>query len=63
MFSKYIQLCTNLLIYILNKRRGQVVNIPASYSGGTGFKSQHRDRLSRLMIFVVFLSPSRRMQE
>jgi hypothetical protein len=28
------------------ERRGRVVNTPASYSGGTGFKSRPRDRLS-----------------
>jgi hypothetical protein len=34
-----------------------VVNTPASYSGGSGFKSWPRDRLSWLRFLVVFLSP------
>jgi hypothetical protein len=42
------------------ERRGLVVNTPAWYSGGPGCKS--RPRLSWLRIFLVFLSPSRRMQ-
>jgi hypothetical protein len=36
--------------------RGRVVNTPASYSGDTGFKSRHGDRLSQVV--VVFLSLS-----
>jgi hypothetical protein len=41
------------------ERRGWVVNTPALYSGGTGFKSGAL--LSRLRDFVVFLSTSMRM--
>jgi hypothetical protein len=38
------------------ERRGRLVNTPASHSGSSGFKY----RVS-LTIFVIFLSPSRRM--
>jgi hypothetical protein len=38
-----------------------VVNATASYSGGPRFKSWPGDRLSRLRLFVVYLSPSRQM--
>jgi hypothetical protein len=38
-----------------------VVNTPASCPGGPGFNSQPGDRLSWLRVFVVFLSPSRRI--
>jgi hypothetical protein len=37
------------------ERRGRVVNPPAS--GGSGFKSRPRDRLSWLRLFVVFSFP------
>jgi hypothetical protein len=40
---------------------GRVVNTPASYSGDPGFQSWPGDRLSLLRIFVVPLSPSKRM--
>jgi hypothetical protein len=45
-----------------SESRGQMVNIPASYSGGPGFKSRPGDRLSWLRYFVVFLSSSKQMQ-
>jgi hypothetical protein len=45
------------------KRRGRVVNTPASYSGGVRFKSRAKDWLSGLRIFVGFLSPSRLIVE
>jgi hypothetical protein len=48
-----------LLAACVSKRSGWVVNTPASYSGGPGFKFLFGDRLSLLMLFVVFLSPSR----
>jgi hypothetical protein len=38
-----------------------VVYTPASYSWGPWFKSRFGDRLYWLRIFVVFLSPSKRM--
>jgi hypothetical protein len=38
-------------------RRGRVVNIYGSCSGGPGFKSWPEDWLSWLRVFVVFLSP------
>jgi hypothetical protein len=41
--------------------RGRVVSTPASYSGGRGFKSRPRDRLSWLRFSVVFLIPSSKM--
>jgi hypothetical protein len=40
--------------------RGQVANTP-SYSRGSWLKSRPGDRLYWLMLFVVFLSPSRQM--
>jgi hypothetical protein len=43
------------------ERRGAVVNAPASYSGGPGFKSLPRDRLPCLRYFVVFLCLCRRV--
>jgi hypothetical protein len=43
--------------------RRRVVNTPASYSGGPGFKRRPGDRLSWLRVFVVFLSPSRPTRE
>jgi hypothetical protein len=39
--------------------RGRVVGIPASYSGGPGLNSRSGDRVSWLMIFVVFISLAR----
>jgi hypothetical protein len=52
----------SLLPYLLStKRHGQVVNTPASYSGGPGFKSWLRDWLSWLRFFMVFHSPSRQI--
>jgi hypothetical protein len=41
----------------LTKLLGRVVSIPASYSGGPGFKTRPRDRLSWQRGFKVFLSP------
>jgi hypothetical protein len=38
------------------ERRGWVVNTPALYSGGPGFKSLPGDRLSWLRFFVFFFS-------
>jgi hypothetical protein len=43
------------------ERLGRVNNTPASYLEGPGFKSRPGYRLSWLRVFVVFLSPSRRM--
>jgi hypothetical protein len=40
-----------------------VVNTPASYAGGPGFKSRPADRLFWLRFLVVFLSPYRQMPE
>jgi hypothetical protein len=40
---------------------GPVVNIPDSYSGGTGFKYLSEEWLSWLRFFMVFLSPSTEM--
>jgi hypothetical protein len=45
----------------MTEPRGRVVNTPASYSGGPGFKSPSRDRLSWLSFIVGFISPSRQM--
>jgi hypothetical protein len=46
------------LVYIDTaiERRGRVVFIPASYSGGPGFKFWPGDRLSWLRFVVGFLS-------
>jgi hypothetical protein len=46
----------NLLV---TERCGGVVRISAAYSGGPGFQSRPRDRVSWLRFFVVLLSPSR----
>jgi hypothetical protein len=43
------------------RSRGRVVNIPASYAGGPGFKSRSKDWLSWLMLLIVSLGPSRRL--
>jgi hypothetical protein len=43
------------------ERHGRVVNNPASYAGGPGFKSQPGDWLAWLRISVAFLSLSRQM--
>jgi hypothetical protein len=44
--SSAILIEISYLISVHTKRRGQVVNIPASYSGGPGFKSRLEDGLS-----------------
>jgi hypothetical protein len=49
--------------YEVTERRGRVVNTPASYSWGSGFKSRPGDRLSWLRFFVVIFSLSRRRSE
>jgi hypothetical protein len=46
----------------INEHRGRVFNITASYSGGSGFKSQPRYRISWLRVFVFYLNPSMQMQ-
>jgi hypothetical protein len=46
---------------LLTERGGRMVNTPASYSRGLGFKSRPEDRLSWLRVFVVFPSPSKRI--
>jgi hypothetical protein len=46
-----------VLLHHSTDRDGPVVNIPASYSGGSVFKSRSGDRISLLRFFVVFLSP------
>jgi hypothetical protein len=48
-------------VCLLTERHGRVVYTPASYSGGPGFKSRPRDRLSCPGFFMVFLGPSRRL--
>jgi hypothetical protein len=48
-------------IYDVTKHRGQVANTPASYSGDPGFISHPRRPAIQIEVFVVFLSPSRRM--
>jgi hypothetical protein len=58
--------CTYLFIQVsaympCTERRGWVINIPASCSGGPDFKSRSENRLSWLNYFLVFLIPSRRM--
>jgi hypothetical protein len=45
------------VITTVNKRRGRLVNTPAS--GGPGFKFRLGDRLSSLRFFVGFLSSSK----
>jgi hypothetical protein len=45
----------------MTERRGQLVNISASYLGGPSFKSRYRRRAVLSEFFVVFLSLSRRM--
>jgi hypothetical protein len=47
------------IIAMDTERRGRVVNTPASYPGGPGFKFRPFDRLSWLIFFVVSLSPIR----
>jgi hypothetical protein len=42
--------------------RGLVVDTHASYSGSSGLKSRPQNQLSCLRVFIVFLSPSSRMQ-
>ena len=38
-----------------NEKRRQVINIPASYSVGSGFKFPPEDRLPWLMMFLAYL--------
>jgi hypothetical protein len=45
----------------LTERSGRLVNTPASYTGGPGLNCRHGDRLSRLRLFVVYLSSFRQM--
>jgi hypothetical protein len=52
-----------LSLYEVTECRGGVVSTPALYSGNLGFKSLPADRLSRLRVFVVFLSPSSECQD
>jgi hypothetical protein len=42
---------------IRTERRGRVVDTPASYLGGPGFKSWPGDRLFRLRVFRGFPHP------
>jgi hypothetical protein len=44
-----------------SERHGRMVRIPASYSGGPGFKSRPGDRLSWVRTFVVLRRPSRQI--
>jgi hypothetical protein len=43
------------------RRRGRVVNTPASYSGRVGLKSRPEDQLSWLAFSVILLSTSMEM--
>jgi hypothetical protein len=45
------------------ERRAPVGSTPASYSGGSGFKSRPGDRLSWHRLLAVFICPSRQMLE
>jgi hypothetical protein len=47
-----------LFFTFCTERRGRVVNTPASYSRGPGFKTWLGNRLSWLMLFVVLLIPT-----
>jgi hypothetical protein len=42
----------------MTERRGRVVNTPASYFGGHGFKFQPEDMLAWLRFFMDLLGPS-----
>jgi hypothetical protein len=46
---------------LITERRGRVVNTPNSYFGGPGFDSRPRWPAILIEVFVIFLSPSRRM--
>jgi hypothetical protein len=50
-----------VMVLLMTKHCGQVVNTPALYLGGPKFKSCPRDRLSWLMFIMVFLRTSREM--
>jgi hypothetical protein len=59
--SKYFEEKRNLPTELAIKCCSRVLSTPAPCSGGVGFKSRTGNLLSRLVIFVVFLSPSRQM--
>jgi hypothetical protein len=60
--SSYDQSVLSLLKSLLDhKNERRLSNTPDSYSGGTGFKSRPRWPAILTEVFVVFLSPSRRM--
>jgi hypothetical protein len=47
----------------MTDRRGRVVNTPAWYSGGPGFKSLPGDRLPRLRFFMFFSVPPGKLRK
>lgn len=48
--------------FIAYCKSGRVDSILNSYSGASSFESQPRNYISRLIIFVVFLSPARKFR-
>jgi hypothetical protein len=60
-FLRYMLCYSTTFLVFQTERHGRVVSIPASYSGGRGFKSRPGDQLFWLRFLVVFLSPSRQM--